>query len=121
MSAAALALGIAVAGGLGAAARHLVDHSLPVGVRMRFPWGIMVINLSGSLALGLLTGLALDHPVVGIATVGFLGGYTTFSTASLESVRLLAAKRYGAALLAGPGMLLLCAALSLIGIVIVRH
>ena len=121
MSGVALAIGIALAGGLGAAVRHLVDTSLPDRVRARFPWGIMLINLTGSFALGLLVGLALDHPIASVLSVGFLGGYTTFSTASLDSVRLLAARRYGAALWNGPGMLILATALAVLGIVLTRY
>lgn len=114
------AIGIALAGGTGAAVRHLVDASIPERARAGFPWGIMLVNLTGSFALGLLVGLALDHPVSAILATGFLGGYTTFSTASLDSVRLLAKRRVLAAVLNGPGMLVLCAALSLVGIVVVR-
>lgn len=120
MSGAALAIGIALAGGLGAAARHLVDTSLPERLRARFPWGIMLINLTGSFALGVLVGLALDHPIAGVLSIGFLGGYTTFSTASLDSVRLLAARRYGAALWNGPGMLILATGLAVLGIALAR-
>nr|WP_323368288.1 CrcB family protein [Leucobacter muris] len=50
----------------------------------------------------------------------FWGGYTTFSTASLDSVRLLAARRYLAALWNGPGMLILATALAVLGIVLAR-
>ncbi|QZY51952.1 fluoride efflux transporter FluC [Leucobacter tenebrionis] len=120
MSGFALALGIAAAGGLGAALRHLVDSSLPDRVRARFPWGIMLINLTGSFALGLLVGLALDHPIASVLSTGFLGGYTTFSTASLDSVRLLAARRYGAALWNGPGMLILATGIAVCGILFGR-
>ncbi|RGE22477.1 CrcB family protein [Leucobacter sp. wl10] len=114
------ALGIAVAGGIGAAARHLVDHSLPRRARARFPWGIMLINLTGSFALGILVGLAIDHPLASVLSVGLLGGYTTFSAASLDTVRLLARKRCGGALLNGPGMLLLATALAAAGILLAR-
>lgn len=114
------ALGIAVAGGAGAAIRHLIDTSLSSRVRDRFPWGIMLVNLTGSLAFGVLVGLALDHPVASVLSIGLLGGYTTFSTASLDSVRLLAARRWGAALWNGPGMLLLATGLAVLGIVLVR-
>ena len=114
------AIGIAVAGGAGAAVRHLVDSSVPERIRARFPWGIMLINLTGSFALGALVGLALGDPIATILATGFLGGYTTFSTASLDSVRLLAKRRYLAALLNGPGMLVLCAALSMLGILVSR-
>lgn len=114
------AVAVAGAGGAGAAVRHLLDTGIPAGVRARFPWGIMLINLTGSFALGVLVGLALNHPIAAVAGSGFLGGYTTFSTASLDTVRLLAGRRTLAALLNGPGMLLLGVALSLVGIVAAR-
>lgn len=102
---------VAVAGGLGAALRYLVDTAIQRGTAERsgFPWGTMVINLSGSLLLGLTTGYAAGHAGqawVTVAGVGLLGGYTTFSTASVETVRLLADRRFRAALINGFGMLL---------------
>ncbi len=100
-------LGVGVAGGVGAAARYLVDTSLPQALRDRFPWGILGINVSGSFALGLMLGLALDVPLLAVLSSGVLGGYTTFSTASVDTVRLLRQRRYGAALANGPGMLAL--------------
>lgn len=118
MNGALLALSIAAAGGAGAALRHLLDSSLPELVRKRFPWGIMLVNLSGSLALGILTGLTLDDSLMRVLAVGLIGGYTTFSTASLDSLRLLMEKRYAAALLNGPGMLIACVGLSTLGIVV---
>ncbi len=66
---------------------------LVIGARpSRFPLGILVVNVTGSFALGLLTGLGAG--IVGtdaawIIGVGLLGGYTTFSTVSVESVLLL--------------------------------
>ncbi len=56
--------------------------------------GTFIVNITGSFALGLLIGLALERSPAppglrNMATIGFLGGYTTFSTLSLESVRLL--------------------------------
>lgn len=112
------ALAIALAGGIGSALRYLADNSLPARLRARFPWGTMIVNLTGSLLLGLVTGLTLGHPWGAILATGLLGGYTTFSTASLESIRLLIAKRYTAALLHGPGMLITCTTLSITGILI---
>lgn len=114
------ALAIAVAGGTGAAVRHLVDSSVPPRVRSRFPWGIMLVNLSGSLALGLVTGAVLDEPLMSVCAVGFLGGYTTFSTASFDTVRLFRERRIGAALVNGPGMLVACVALAVLGILLAR-
>ena len=82
----------AVAGGVGAGLRYLIDV-LVVGSRPgRFPLGIVVVNVTGSFALGVLTGAGAS--VVGaetawIAGVGLLGGYTTFSTVSVESVLMM--------------------------------
>lgn len=84
----------ALAGGLGAVARFVVDalvnRRLP---NSPLPAGTLSINISGSFLLGLLTGLAARHSglppaLTNIAGAGFCGGYTTFSTASLEVVRL---------------------------------
>ncbi|PRI11876.1 fluoride efflux transporter FluC [Leucobacter massiliensis] len=115
-----LALGIALAGGAGAALRYLLDTAVPVRVRERFPWGIMLVNLTGSFALGLLAGLALGQPLASVLAVGLLGGYTTFSTAILDTVRLLQQRRIGAALLNGPGMLVATVALAMCGILLGR-
>lgn len=116
MSGLGLALLIAVAGGIGAAVRYAIDSALTALLKPRFPWGIMLVNLSGSFALGFLTGLALDNDVARVIAVGLLGGYTTFSTASIDSVRLLLMKRYWAALLNGPGMLAASVVLAVAGI-----
>jgi CrcB protein len=118
MSNLTLVLAIAAAGGLGAALRYAIDSTLTALLRPRFPWAIMLINLSGSFALGCLTGATLENDLMRVMAVGLLGGYTTFSTASLDSVRLLAARRYWAALLNGPGMLVACVALAALGIVL---
>src|SRR6478735_6545861 len=85
-----LFLATAGMGGLGAGLRYAVDVLVMHGRRGAFPLGILVVNVSGSLVLGLLTGLA---PVLGgewltILGVGMLGGYTTFSTVSAETVLL---------------------------------
>jgi CrcB protein len=86
-------LGIALAGGLGAAARYAVDGV--VGRRASgFPWGTFVVNVSGSFVLGLLFVLFVERFQVSpwlrsTLTIGFLGGYTTFSTLSLETYRLI--------------------------------
>ena len=90
-----LALLVALAGGVGAVARAPCSiHHL--GLRGRLdplPVGTIVVNASGSLVLGVLTGLSLYHGlgphVLAVAGVGLCGGYTTWSTASWETVHLL--------------------------------
>lgn len=118
MSELILALAIALTGGMGAALRYLTDRSLPARVRERYAWGTLIVNAMGSLALGLLTGASLTHPAGAVVATGLLGGYTTFSTASVESIRLLLDKRYLASLAHGPGMLIVCTALAVVGIVL---
>ncbi|MGB4136381.1 MAG: CrcB family protein [Microbacterium sp.] len=76
----------ALAGGLGAGIRYLVDRGVARVVGTRFPWGVFAINLSGSFALGLVTGALPDAAFV--VGTGFLGGYTTFSTAMIDTVAL---------------------------------
>lgn len=80
-----------VAGGLGAGIRYVVDVLLTRGRRDAFPVGILVINVTGSGLLGLLTGLgALVAPDwLAVLGIGLLGGYTTFSTVSVETIQLM--------------------------------
>ncbi|HEX8509397.1 MAG TPA: CrcB family protein [Propionibacteriaceae bacterium] len=89
---------VAVAGGVGAALRLVVDMLIRRRVGPDFPVSTLVINVTGSLLLGLLTGLSAGALLpVAAATVlgsGFLGGYTTFSTASYETVRLLEERHF---------------------------
>ena len=110
----------ALAGGVGAALRLLLDGLIRARVRTSVPMGTLVINLSGSLLFGLITGLTLNnllpeqwHLVLG---GGLMGGFTTFSTASFETVRLTQDRRYLAALAHGIGMLVLACALAGLGI-----
>lgn len=85
---------IALGGPAGAATRYVLDTSISQAVASAFPWGTFVINLSGSLVLGLLFALATERGVLpaeirGPVMIGFVGAYTTFSTLMLESWRLV--------------------------------
>lgn len=111
---------ISVAGGLGAATRLVVDGLIRSRVAMAYPIGTTVINISGSLLLGFVVGL-VDGGLMGgawqaILGTGFLGGFTTFSTASFETVRLLADGRYRAAAANGLGMLVAAVAAAALGL-----
>jgi CrcB protein len=90
------------AGAIGAPVRYLVDGAISDRAQGSFPWGTFVVNASGSFALGVLTGLALYHafpttPRIVLGT-GFCGAYTTFSTFSFETVRLVQEGELGTAL-----------------------
>lgn len=116
-------LPLALAGGVGAACRWGVDTSVSrlsgraaretvAGGRqrrrsgLRMPWGTVVVNVTACLLMGLLVGRTADPPHSGtwaataltILGTGFLGGYSTFSTACVEGARLLLAGRWGPAL-----------------------
>lgn len=114
-----LVLLVAIAGGLGAITRFKVDTSFSDAAREKFPFGIFVVNITGSFALGLITGgaahLGAWATVVG---VGFLGGYTTFSTASLDTVMMFLERRVGPALLNSLGLAFLCVAAAVVGLAI---
>ncbi len=75
--------------------------------------------MTGSLVLGVLTGLVVSRfastDVAAVVGTGFLGGYTTFSTASYEAVQLVKQKRYGTALAYSVGILVVCVALASLG------
>ena len=111
---------LALAGGVGATARYVLDGYIRAHLKTSFAWATTIINVSGSLVLGLLTGLTIEHFVstdlsIVIGT-GFLGGYTTFSTASYETVQLIKQGRYGAAFTSGIIMLVLSVAAAVIGL-----
>ncbi len=107
-------IGFLVAAAIGAPARYLLDGAVQDRTGGAFPWGTFVVNVTGCLALGVLTGLGLYHglgettrTVVG---TGGLGAYTTFSTFTFETVRLAeegalteALQNAGASLLVGLG------------------
>jgi fluoride exporter len=78
----------AVAGGAGAGLRYLLDLVVQRLVGARFPWGVLAVNLSGALALGLLSGGLVDATGLWILGTGLLGGYTTFSSVAVTTVVL---------------------------------
>lgn len=97
-------LGVIAAGGvLGALARFAVSTAWPHAPGA-FPWATLLVNISGCLLIGVLMTIVLEltephrlvRPFLG---VGVLGGYTTFSTASVELQRMLDAGRGVPALL----------------------
>jgi CrcB protein len=119
VSGAVTALLICLAGGIGAALRLVLDSLIRTRLKTTYPIGTTIINVTGSLLLGLLTGLTagqlLQQPFQLIMGTGLLGGYTTFSAASFETVRLLEDRQYLAAALNSLGMLISCTAAAALG------
>ena len=91
-------LSVGVGGGLGALIRYFVAGWVqPAGAT--FNWGIFVVNITGGLVMGLIVEagalkLNLSPELRAFLTAGILGGYTTFSTFSLDSVLLLQKGEY---------------------------
>mgnify|MGYP000108356950 CR=1 FL=1 len=88
---------VAIAGGLGATARYLLQKRWPA-VGTRIPIGVLVANAVGSLVAGAMLGVVLtgNAPAVlaAIVIAGFCGGLTTFSTFAVETVQLAQAKAW---------------------------
>lgn len=120
MSATVLLGCAALGGGVGAAGRYAVDEWVTARWRRDFPLGTLLVNISGSLLLGLLVGVlggqAAPAGAMALLGTGVLGGYTTFSTASLGTVKLALAGRVGAALAYGVGTMLATVGAALLGL-----
>jgi CrcB protein len=88
-----MVLAVALTAFAGAVCRYLVDIAVQHRTRSPRPLGILAVNVTGSLALGFVVGLGLYHGLPATARTligtGFLGAYTTFSTFSYDTVRLL--------------------------------
>ncbi|MFD5224326.1 fluoride efflux transporter FluC [Microbacterium sp. NPDC058342] len=106
----------AACGGLGAAVRYLVDLGIGRVAGTRFPWGVLVINTTGSFALGIVIGMLPDAAFV--VGAGFLGGYTTFSTAMIDTVALWRDGERGASAFNAAGMLVLGLAAAALGLAV---
>lgn len=106
---------MAVAGGLGAGSRFSLDAAVRRRVSAGFPWSTHLINVTGSLLLGVTIGVGAGDTWLTIVGTGFLGGYTTFSTASVETVHLALDRRYTAAASNAVVMLLLSVAAAALG------
>ena len=85
---------IALGGAAGSVTRYVVDTWISERAASAFPWGTFVINMSGAFLLGTLFALAIERDVLPASVrptlmIGFLGAYTTFSTLTLETWRLI--------------------------------
>ncbi len=115
-----VALLVAVAGGAGAVLRALIIHHVSLRRDDPLPLGTIVVNASGSLILGVLTGLVLYHGlgphVLAGAGVGLCGGYTTWSTASWETIHLLHTGHRTEAVVYTLGSIVVCVGAAALGV-----
>jgi fluoride exporter len=80
--------GVVLLGGAGAVGRFALDQAVSARAARGFPYGTLVVNISGAVLLGFLTGLALDARIALLAGTALVGSYTTFSTWMFETQRL---------------------------------
>ena len=104
-----IAFVVACAGGFGSICRFLLDSVVGQHTHGKIPLGTIAINVLGSFLLGVITGWWTGHggdPALRLALgVGFCGGFTTFSTACVETARLARADGNTIALVHSMGML----------------
>jgi fluoride exporter len=88
-----LFLVVGAGGFVGAPSRYLLDRAVNRRIESDLPWGTFIVNVSGAFLLGLLTGLVLAHHLSptgkALLGTGFCGAYTTFSTFTFETIRLV--------------------------------
>ncbi len=110
-------------GGIGAAVRYWLQGFVYRYTGAGFPYGTFAVNVLGSFAIGFLMSLFEERFVVPptlrvVLTIGVLGGFTTFSSFSFETVALLRDGSYGLGILNALGSVVTCLVATWIGIVI---
>ncbi|APE30980.1 camphor resistance protein CrcB [Halomonas aestuarii] len=114
-------LAVAAGGGLGGMARLAVGNAVAHRLGAGFPWGTLAVNLSGALLMGVLAGLldptsSSPGPAWSLLAVGLLGGYTTVSSFSLQTLTLVQQGRGVAAMAYGLATLVAGFAALLVGV-----
>jgi CrcB protein len=116
----ALAFAIGAAGGAGAVLRYLLARLVHRLHGSTFPWGTLVVNVTGCLLLGVVAGLAqrgtLGAPWADVLGAGLLGGYTTYSTFNHETLQLFEDRALFLAGLNVLGTLTLCGVAGSVGL-----
>ena len=117
-------ISVALGGVVGTLARFAVQQLIPLRSPGAFPTGTLLVNLIGSLVLGLVMGYAttgsLGPRTQGALAIGFCGAFTTMSTFGFETFVLLDAQAYGRAVLYAAGTLLGSIACVALGVLVQR-
>jgi CrcB protein len=116
-------LWVAIGGAIGSVARFWLGNAMAVAVGAAFPWGTLLINIVGSFVIsffGVLTGaahrFALPYEARIFVTVGLCGGFTTFSSFSLQTVELARAGQPGRAAAYVAASVIICLAACAFGV-----
>jgi len=116
---------IAIGGALGALSRFWATNLANIVFGTDFPYGILIVNILGSFAIGILFVLLAERLLISSTLgagliVGFLGAFTTFSTFSLQALGLLEAGRMAAAAFYIGGSVVICIAAAGLGMFVGR-
>lgn len=116
---------VVIGGGIGSGARYLAQGAVHRWLGSGFPYGTIAVNIVGSFVIGVLMSSLEERFLVNpgfrlFLTVGILGGFTTFSSFSFETVTLLMEGSIRVALLNAAGSLLLCLGATWVGITLGR-
>lgn len=117
---------IGIFGGAGCISRYLISSGLNAWLGKAFPYGTLAVNVIGSFIIGIIFEVALGGSVISptlrlALTTGFLGGLTTFSTFSFETVELLLNGKYLIGALNTLISLVVCFLSTYLGISLVRQ
>ncbi len=117
---------MAAGGAIGASLRWLLAGAIQRASGSSFPWGTFAVNALGSFALGFLFVYLLERSSYSellrlMLTVGLLGAFTTFSTYSMESIRLMEQGAFGLAAVNVFGQVAICLVLTWLGIQLARY
>ncbi|PKQ26556.1 MAG: fluoride efflux transporter CrcB [Actinobacteria bacterium HGW-Actinobacteria-4] len=118
-------IAVALAGGIGAASRLWLDARIRAVTSGNYPVGTMVINVAGSFLIGTAAGLGaargLPESWLMVIEVGLFGGFTTFSTISVETIALVRERRHGTAVVVALGLLVVAVLAAAAGLWIGAH
>lgn len=121
-----VAVAVAVGGALGSLARHFTVNGLAAWLGRTFPYGTLAVNVTGSFLMGLALSLLVQRGLLGEPwraglIVGVLGGFTTFSAFSIETVNLMIEGALAKAAINMAASLGLCVAATWIGLIAGRN
>lgn len=120
------ALAVMLGGAVGSLARFYTVHILQAMLGRGFPYGTLAVNVLGSLLMGVLYVLLVERALISsewreLLIVGFLGGFTTFSAFSMDTVTLLEQHAYTRAALNVMLSVVVCVAATALGIMLTRR
>lgn len=112
---------VGVGASIGAMLRYGITNLSNQFLTNRFPAGTLIINLVGSLVLGILTGLNLTSPMLVLLGTGTMGGFTTFSTYNFELIKLIKNQKISLFMIYLLASYLIGGLMALLGLVIGRQ